>query len=30
MLQYSDQKELQKKMRYKRGHTYEHIPKTGL
>lgn len=30
MLQHSDQKELQKTMRYKRGHTYEHIPKTGL
>ena len=25
MLQHSDQKELQKKMRYKRGYTYEHI-----
>lgn len=30
MLQRSDQKNRQKKMRYKRGHTYEHIPKTGL
>ena len=30
MLQHSDQKKLQKKMRYKRGYTYEHILKTRL